>query len=79
MTVYSASEEKPIEDNILHGKLYFYMPETLNLAGAKTNVGPDFEPYVIEDRELITGQNPRSDHPIAAALITALNRDRARA
>lgn len=73
MTVYSASEEKPIEDNVLHGKLYFYMPETLHLAGAKTTVGPDFNPHVIVDRELITGQNPRSDHSIAAKLIEALN------
>ncbi|GAA0547749.1 putative intracellular protease/amidase [Rhizomicrobium palustre] len=34
----------------------------------------DFEPYVIENRELITGQNPRSDHPIAKAPIAALDR-----
>ena len=74
MTVYSASEEKPIEETILHGKLYFNMPETLDLAGAKTTVGPDFEPHVVVDRELITGQNPRSDHPIAAKLIEALDR-----
>jgi putative intracellular protease/amidase len=32
----------------------------------------DFAPHVIVDRELITGQNPRSDHPIAAKLIEAL-------
>jgi putative intracellular protease/amidase len=32
----------------------------------------DFEPNVIVDRELITSQNPRSDHPIAAKLIEAL-------
>ncbi|WP_262300070.1 type 1 glutamine amidotransferase domain-containing protein [Microvirga sesbaniae] len=74
MTVYSGSEEKPIEDNILHGNLYFHMPETLDLAGAKTTVGPDFEPHVVVDRELITGQNPRSDRPIAAELIAALDR-----
>ncbi|WP_249146533.1 hypothetical protein [Bradyrhizobium japonicum] len=35
---------------------------------------PSTEPYVVEDRELITGQNPRSDHPIAAKLIAALDR-----
>ena len=46
----------------------------LGLAGAIIDTGPDFEPYVIEDRELITGQNPRSDHPIANALIAALDR-----
>ena len=32
----------------------------------------DFAPQVIVDRELIAGQNPRSDHPIAAKLIEAL-------
>jgi putative intracellular protease/amidase len=74
MTVYSASEEIPIEEQVLHGKLYFNMPDALGLAGGKVTTGPDFAPHVIEDRELITGQNPRSDHPIAAKLIAALNR-----
>jgi len=32
------------------------------------------EPHVIEDGEPITGQNPRSDHPIATKLIAALER-----
>lgn len=74
MTVYSASEEKPIEEQILHGKLCFNMPDALGLAGGVVTTGADFAPHVIEDRELITGQNPRSDHPIAAKLIAALNR-----
>ncbi len=75
MTVFSASEEKPIEENILHGKLYFNMVDALTIAGAKVITNPvDFEPHVIVDRELITGQNPRSDHPIAAKLIQALER-----
>jgi putative intracellular protease/amidase len=34
----------------------------------------DFEPHVVVDRELITGQNPRSDHPIAATFVKALDR-----
>lgn len=80
MTVFSATEEKVIEDNILHAKLYFDMPFALRTAGGLvTTTAVDFEPYVIEDRELITGQNPRSDHPIAAALIAALDRKRNRA
>lgn len=75
MTVFSATEEKVIEDNILHAKLYFNMPDALRLAGADVSVTPvDFDPYVVEDRELITGQNPRSDKPIAARLIQALAR-----
>ena len=73
MTVFSATEEKVIEDTILHAKLYFNMPDALRIAGATVNLNPiDFDPYVVIDRELITGQNPRSDKPIAAAVIEAL-------
>ena len=79
MTVFSATEEKVIEDNILHAKLYFNMPDALRTAGGDVSTTPvDFDPYVVEDRELITGQNPRSDKPIAARLIQALARVTAR-
>ena len=75
MTVFTASEEKPIEEQFLHGKIYFTMPGALGAAGGEVSRSAvDFEPYVVEDRELITGQNPRSDHPIAAKLIAALDR-----
>lgn len=75
MTVFTASEEIPIEEQFLHGKIYFTMPDALGAAGAEVSRSAiDFEPYVVEDRELITGQNPRSDHPIAARLIAALDR-----
>jgi putative intracellular protease/amidase len=75
MTVFTASEEIPIEEQFLHGKIYFTMPDALGAAGAEVSRSAvDFEPFVVEDRELITGQNPRSDHPIAAKLIAALER-----
>ncbi len=73
MTVFSGSEEKWVENEILHGKLYFTMPDALGTAGARVTIGDDFAPHVVADRELITGQNPRSDHPIAAKLIQALD------
>jgi putative intracellular protease/amidase len=80
MTVFSATEEKVIEDTILHDNIFFTMPDALTLAGGKVETTPvDFAPFVIEDRELITGQNPRSDHPIAAKLIEALARTSAMA
>lgn len=80
MTVFSATEEKVVEDNILHAKIYFDMPLALKTAGAEVTVtNVDFQPYVVEDRELITGQNPRSDYPIATKLIAALDRQRAHA
>ena len=49
--------------------------ELRQTAGGDVSTNPvDFDPNVVEDRELITGQNPRSDHPIAAKLIEALDR-----
>jgi putative intracellular protease/amidase len=75
MTVFSASEETVVEDQILHAKIYFDMPFALTAAGGEVCVGAvDFAPHVVIDRELITGQNPRSDHPIAAAFVAALDR-----
>jgi len=51
------------------------MPDALRTAGGDVTTNPvDFAPHVVEDRELITGQNPRSDHPLAAKLVEALNR-----
>src|SRR5262245_23377216 len=73
MTIFSASEEKWVENDILHAKMYFNMPYALNTAGGNViNGSVDFAPHVIVDREIITAQNPRSDHPIAAKLIEAL-------
>lgn len=75
MTVFSNSEEKVVEDHILHAKLYFNMVDALETAGGKViTTQTDFAPNVIVDRELITGQNPASDHPIAATFVAALDR-----
>src|SRR5215510_4813931 len=76
MTIFSASEEKWVENDILHAKMYFNMPQALTAAGGEvTTTKVDFEPNVIVDRELITGQNPRSDHLIAATLIGVLDKE----
>lgn len=80
MTVFSASEEAWAEENFLGGKLYFDMPKALRLAGGEVTTTPvDFAPNLVVDRELITGQNPSSDHLIAASLVEALDRHRAAA
>lgn len=78
MTVFSNTEEKVVEDHILHARLYFNMVDALEAAGGEViTTTVDFEPNVIEDRELITGQNPRSDHPLAARFVAALDRSAA--
>lgn len=79
MTIFSNEEELVAEDQILHGKMMFHVGDALRAAGGiVVNGAVPFEPNVVEDRELITGQNPRSDHGIAAALVTALDRQKAR-
>ncbi len=79
MTVFSNTEEKVVEDLILNAKLHFNVVDALETAGGKVVTSTvDFEPNVIEDRELITGQNPRSDHPLAATFVAALDRSLAR-
>ncbi len=78
MTVFSNTEEKVVEDYILKAKLYFNMVDALTTAGGQVITNAvDFEPNVIEDRELITGQNPRSDHLLAKKFVAALDRARA--
>jgi putative intracellular protease/amidase len=74
MTIYSNSESKPVEDQLFHAKMIFHVVDALKTAGGIVSNGPDFQPYVVEDRELITGQNPRSDHMVGAALVRALDR-----
>ncbi|MBV8474348.1 MAG: type 1 glutamine amidotransferase domain-containing protein [Hyphomicrobiales bacterium] len=75
MTIFSASEEKWVEKEILHSQMYFNMPQALRAAGGEVAVSTvDFAPHVVTDRELITGQNPASDHPIAAKFVEALDK-----
>jgi putative intracellular protease/amidase len=51
------------------------MVDALRIAGGEVSTtAVDFAPNVIEDRELITGQNPPSDHAIAALLVRTLDR-----
>ena len=75
MTVFSASEEKIAEEQVLKGELFFDMEKALRSAGGDVSVtDKNFASNVVVDRELITGQNPASDQAMADALIEALDR-----
>lgn len=64
-----------VENDILHAEMCFHVVDALQIAGGEViTTAVDFEPHVVEDRELITGQNPRSDHLISKKLIEALER-----
>ena len=75
MTVFSNDEEHYVEEKLMGGsKVPFYVVNALETAGGTVVTKAFFQPNVVEDRELITGQNPPSDHAIAAALLKALGR-----
>ncbi|OZB39722.1 MAG: hypothetical protein B7X48_07765 [Acidiphilium sp. 34-60-192] len=64
------SEERAVK---LDDKVPFLLETTLREQGAKISTGADFAPHVIADRNLLTGQNPKSSAPLADAVIKALN------
>ena len=73
MTIYCKEEEVVAEQNILKGRLPFYVADALDQAGGKVEKSAkNFAPLVIRDRELITGQNPASDHALVDVLIKVL-------
>jgi len=75
MTIFSSDEEKYAEDVLLDGaKVPFYPSTALEVAGARVETTEFFKPHVVQDRELITGQNPPSAHAIANLFVEALDR-----
>ncbi len=75
MTIFSNDEEHYVEDNLMGGsKVPFYVATALEIAGGMVETNGVFEAHAVEDRELITGQNPPSDHAIADLFVKALDR-----
>ncbi len=54
-----------------------YRHDALQIAGGTVVHAPLAHGNVVRDRELITGQNPSSDHMIAEAMVNALNEQQA--
>lgn len=72
MTIFSDAEEAVFEASLNGDKLRYYPASAMAQAGGEMSFVKDWEPNVVVDRELITGQNPFSDHALAQALISAL-------
>ena len=72
MTIFSNEEEKFAEKNILHGKMKVFPAEALKKAGGKLSHAKPWTSHAVRDRELITGQNPKSDHELANLFLEAL-------
>lgn len=72
MTIFSTEEEKIVERDVMGEQLQFYVADALAGAGGKVENAPSFHPFVVQDRELITGQNPASAQRLAETILKAL-------
>ena len=74
VTVFTKDEEQQIEEGQLGGRAPYYNDEALAAAGAKLQNAASWNPNVVEDRELITGQQPFSAPAFGAAFVAMLDK-----
>src|SRR5271163_958845 len=72
MTIFSTAEEQQREPLEIGGKVLFYPDFALRTAGGDVSVLAPWSSYVLQDRELISGQNPFSDQALIKLLLPAL-------
>ncbi|MET0229372.1 MAG: type 1 glutamine amidotransferase domain-containing protein [Rhodanobacteraceae bacterium] len=75
MTVFSNDEERWVERTYMDGReVPFFVNDALRIAGGNVEVSGRgiFNSHVVQDRELITGQNPPSDQALAELFVRAL-------
>ncbi|QTG16952.1 type 1 glutamine amidotransferase domain-containing protein (plasmid) [Agrobacterium tumefaciens] len=69
VTGFSNSEENAVG---LAGVAPFLIEDEFTSQGGIYSQGPDWSPYVVQDGQIITGQNPASSQATAQALLAAL-------
>ena len=69
MTIFSDPEERVFESSLEGKKLKFYPAMAMEKAGGNMAFASEWQPNVVVDRELITGQNPFSDKLLAEKLL----------
>jgi putative intracellular protease/amidase len=74
VTGFTNSEEAAVQ---LTDVVPFLVEDMLKQKGGIFSAGKDWEPHVVQDGVLITGQNPASSNKAARLLIEAVNRGRA--
>jgi len=74
VTVFATEEEKQIEgaSKQLDGFMTFYPEDALAMAGAVVQNGAAWQPNVVEDRELVSGQQPFSAPAFGDKLVAKL-------
>jgi putative intracellular protease/amidase len=74
MTVISNDEEEAAKPMLNGGTMKFTPQTALQRAGGAYSSTANWQSKVVEDRELITGQNPASANAVADALLARLKR-----
>jgi putative intracellular protease/amidase len=69
VTGFTNSEEEAVG---LSAVVPFSVEDMLKANGARFERGPDWQPYVVRDGTLITGQNPASSEAVARAVLAVL-------
>jgi putative intracellular protease/amidase len=73
MTIFSDAEEKIAAQYVFKGDPLFFPQDALQIAGGNiSNAAETWHPHAIQDRELITGQNPASDAPLMDIVLRTL-------
>jgi len=72
MTIFSDPEEQVFEGSLKDQRLLFYPANAMAMAGGDMGYAKAWQPNVVVDRELITGQNPFSDKVLAKVLLEKL-------
>jgi len=70
LTCFSNSEEEAVNLSTI---VPFLLEDELKAKGAKYSKAEDWQPYVITDGNLITGQNPASSTAVAQAILKKLS------
>lgn len=73
MTIFSNEEERIAIENVFHTAPLIVPQQALETAGGNVSTAAAWHPHVVQDRELITGQNPASDAALAAQTLEALS------
>lgn len=79
MTIFSTPEEQVFEQSLQGERILFYPATAMESAGGKLSYAEAWAPNVVVDRELITGQNPFSDHALGEKLVQMLDANRQQA
>ena len=72
MSIFSDPEEAGFEGSLDGARIRYYPAPAMAAAGGDMQYAKAWQPHVVVDRELITGQNPFSDKALAEALIDQL-------